>query len=40
MGTSFKYIKMNKYYQTLQNILEKGKMQQNKKGNPKFELNV
>lgn len=40
MGTSFKYIKMNKYYQILQNILEKGKHSQNKKGNPKFELNV
>lgn len=30
---------MNKYYQTLQNILEKGKNQSNKKGNIKYLMN-
>lgn len=30
---------MNKYYQTLKNILEKGKTQSNKKGNIKYLLN-
>ena len=30
---------MNKYYQTLQNILEKGKTQSNKKGNIKYLIN-
>lgn len=30
---------MNKYYQTLQNILEKGKIQSNKKGNIKYLIN-
>ena len=30
---------MNKYYQTLKNILDKGKTQSNKKGNIKYLIN-